>query len=184
MDGRIKNCLFFVAFMLTVPQWVAAESLWTDIPDSIVQARGVEAAPSLFKNVRRLTVDSVSLKSTLDKAPMESGQIPDTQIQLPMPDGRLSDFYIVESPVMEPGLAGKYPQIKTYKVRSVDDDFITGRLDLGPNGFHAYLNTSDGVVYIDPEPASNDAYNSFYKPCFESIHNIIFSNIDQLIAVR
>jgi len=65
---------------------------------------------------------------------------------------------------MEPELAEKYPQIKTYRVRAAADPSVTGRVDMGPNGFHAYLATADGIVFINPvTPRQPDHYVSFYK---------------------
>ena len=80
-----------------------------------------------------------------------------------MPDGGLTTFHVVESPVMAPALSQKYPQIKTYKVRSTDDGNVSGRVDIGPNGFHAYINSPGGVVYINPDTETTDVYFSFYN---------------------
>jgi hypothetical protein len=72
------------------------------------------------------------------------------EIQLPMPDGKFGRFRAEESPVMEPLLAARYPQINTYRAQGVDDPAATARFGLTPAGFHAIVLTPSGTFYIDP----------------------------------
>jgi len=85
----------------------------------------------------------------LSRAPNEVRGTSD-MISLPMPDGSLAKFSIVESPSMEDGLADEFPQIKSYKVYGIDDPSASGRVDMSPNGFRGMLMTSQGRVFIDP----------------------------------
>jgi len=91
------------------------------------------------------------LRNLLHNAPRESSGDNSYIISLPLPDGSLSRYSIVESPVMAPALAAKYPEIKTYKVYGIDDPSASGRVDITPRGFHAMLHTAQGRVTIDPE---------------------------------
>ena len=91
------------------------------------------------------------LRNLLHNAPRESSGDNSYIISLPLPDGSLSRYSIVESPVMAPALAAKYPEIKTYKVYGIDDPTASGRVDITPRGFHAMLHTAQGRVTIDPE---------------------------------
>jgi hypothetical protein len=50
-------------------------------------------------------------------------------LSLPAPAGGFQRFSVAESPVMEPGLAAKHPDIKTYSGRGIDDRAATIRFD-------------------------------------------------------
>jgi hypothetical protein len=89
----------------------------------------------------------------LSQAPQESARTEissDALISLPMPDGTQAQFRFVESPVMHPDLAARFPEIKTYRGRGVDDPTATVRFDLTPAGFHAQVLSTKGAIYIEP----------------------------------
>src|SRR5262245_19419895 len=84
----------------------------------------VEVAPDEF---RALTLDDAALKADLAGAPSvglkgrAAAAGPGTVLALPAPAGGVERFAVVESPIMEPGLAARHPEIKTYAGRGIDD---------------------------------------------------------------
>lgn len=112
-------------------------------------------------------IDRAALRASLEKAPKESSK--DTreapgEIALPMPDGTSRRFRIMESPVMAPELAAKFPEIKTYVGQGIDDPSASARIDLTPEGFHAQILSPSGTVYIDPFWRGNGIlHTSYYK---------------------
>ena len=107
---------------------------------------------------RALRLDFNSMKTVLEAAPPEHAQRtshPGIEIQLPMPDGSWERFNVVESPVMEPGLAAAYPFIKTYAAQGIDDPDATARLDITLFGFHSMILSPKGMMFIEPASLGN-----------------------------
>jgi len=138
--------LCLTALLLLTTRAGAVEPIWQEVNQA--RARAVETP------ARQYQVDSLALRATLQRVTEVSGPGSQRIIRLPMPDGSLADFEIYESPVMEAGLAQRYPEIKTYKVYGIDDPLASGRLDMTPQGFHAMLHTSQGRLFIDPQAGS------------------------------
>jgi hypothetical protein len=115
-----------------------------------------------------------ALERRLDLAPLEAQDPataagPTIELLLPTPDGNLERFAVVESSVMEPGLAQWLNErgwpMRTFTARSLDHPGVTARLDWGgPNGFHAVVLSTSGTWYVDPQaPGRFDRYVSYYK---------------------
>ena len=93
------------------------------------------------------------LSATLSSAPAEFAtyaKTEDYRMSLPMPDGSVQSFRIWDSPIMEPGLARQYPEIRTYVGQGIDDPTATARFDVTPLGFHAQVISVSGTTYVDP----------------------------------
>jgi hypothetical protein len=105
------------------------------------------------RRFRAYRLDREAMAARLGEAPEESARVPRERrlaLALPRPDGTFVRFAIQESPVMEPGLAAKHPDVRTYSGRGIDDPAATIRLDLTPLGFHASVRGPGGAWYIDP----------------------------------
>lgn len=70
-------------------------------------------------------------------------------IELPLPDGN-ERFNVYHSPVVEPELQEKYPDIRSYKGFGIEDPSKILRMTLSPLGLKASIRTSEGEIYIDP----------------------------------
>ena len=134
---------------------LAGEELWTDVDDSFLKT--VVERDIVPRSYRTVDLDLAALEAVLASAPLERStdltKIPETGeviLSLPLPAGGFARFSVVESPIMEPGLAAKFPEIATYRGQGVDDPSASVRFDVTPAGFHAMFRSSTGTVYIDP----------------------------------
>ena len=120
--------------------------------------------PMAYRTVR---LDKAALAQALAGAPMEFTREATENpaiIYLPMPDGTMARFRFEESPIMEPGLAAKFPGFKTYRAQGIDDPTATSRFDWLPTGFHAIILAPSGTVLIDPYAEGNTTdYITYWK---------------------
>lgn len=130
------------------------DGIWTDVAADAIQ-RSAHASPRAVMPLayRSLRIDQAALDRVLSFAPAEAAvRVADSSVtlQLPLPDGRYESFRIVESPVMAPELAARYPQIRSWLGQGIDDPTATVRLDRSHKGFHAQIISWRGTVLIDP----------------------------------
>ena len=103
------------------------------------------------------TLDDAGLDALLDDAPREESGRAGILLSVPSPEGDLVDFRVVESPVMEPGLAAAHPEIATYAGTAVDSA-ASIRLDVTPMGFHASVRApGEASWYVDPAFNGDDS---------------------------
>lgn len=140
------------SLFLAIGLFAQSGNFWTDIPASAVNSVAAgewDVQPDEF---RSLQLDFDGIRNYLRYAPMEfsAEASQPLQVSLPMPDGSMELFEVVESPIMEPGLAERFPMIKTYAGRSVSNPAVTMRMDHTLRGFHAIVQTVGGTVLISP----------------------------------
>lgn len=89
-----------------------------------------------------LQLQEVQLKSVLNTDGVT--------IQLPTPDGKTRSFVVSSAPCMEPELAAKFPEIKTYTGIATDNKGVTAKFDFTYAGFHALVFDGNNTYIIDP----------------------------------
>lgn len=148
----LENRWVLSAATVTLPQAAPNDNLWTyldEIPESPIDAPSY-LRPEHFVS---FSIDHSALRGALSAAPMEftsADSLTPFTFSIPSPDGSLDSFEIVETMVMHPDLAAKFPDIKTYRGQGIDHPSDTIRLDVTPLGFHAQVLSTDGSYYIDP----------------------------------
>ncbi len=141
---------------------------WKEIQENQIPVTGERwIIPNEYKT---LQLDVEQIKDLFLTAPLEASvpvQQSTTTILLPYPDGTLVEFLFVESPIMEPELAAKYPEMKTFLGQGITDPSATSRFDFTIHGFHAIIHSESGTIYIDPySRGTNEFYISYFKRSF------------------
>lgn len=149
--------LFAGLFLLAATQVnaYASQDLWQPVP------RANKAISTQVQSDRYYRSDNVKLRQILSRAGQQGGAELDTRIDLPLANGDIEQFQVVESPVMAPELAARFPEIKTYQITGIDNPYASGRLSMTYKGFTAMITTPTSTYYLDP--ASEDLYRGYSK---------------------
>lgn len=159
MRHIIAFCYLFTA-LLSASASISAQGHG---PDTFEWSSGNETLVTARENIagtRAVAYNHAALVSALKVVPQESEVLrvdfSNATISLPMPTDRSTagwsvvDFFVVQSDVMHPDLAARYPEIRSFLVQGVNDRRISGRIDLSTDGFHGILHSPKGTVYLDP----------------------------------
>ena len=138
----------------------STDKIWQEINESAIKRSEAErtVVPSEYKVFR---ANRTALRSALEKAPQEFSAAAlesEAIMTLPLPDGSFSRFKIQYSPIMEAGLAEKYPEIRTFIAQDIDNPAATARISMSPTGFRAIIFALDKTIMVDPY-AKNDSSN-------------------------
>jgi hypothetical protein len=156
----------------------SSSALWVDVKAAAAQRAANGAQPSVQPTrFRAVTVDRASLTALAATAPRERTQaarLNPLVISLPKPDGSFERFAISDSPVMEPGLAAKHPEIKTYAGIGIDDPKANLRMSLSPLGVHVSVLSPKGTWYVERYHHLDDSlYASYFRADLPNAHGTV-----------
>lgn len=142
---------FFLSLLITVCfQALGQTSLWTEIVDPAFRNSSNERLISP-ENYRLFHLDLVALESILNQAPDRLNPSDNrATIALPMPDGNFQQFAIENAALLHPQLARKFPEIRTFTGRGIDEPSSAVYLDWTLHGFHALVLSPGKMIFIDP----------------------------------
>jgi hypothetical protein len=143
----------------------SSDGLWHDVTESDALAAGTGKRVLFPRTYRVVSLNVHAFQDLARTAPLElTYGVEDISptMTLPMPDGSFGRFRIQESLIMEPKLAARLADVKTYRGQGIDDPTATARLDFTPAGFHGFIRSSRGAVYIDPFLSEDTTYYISY----------------------
>lgn len=163
-----KKIALFVLPLAFLFCQAGAQNFWTRADESSLTARN-----NVFeKNYRPATfisfhLDESSLKNQLKAAPSDkTAQAGESSfiVSIPNSGGKIERFKVVEAPVLSNALAVKYPSIKSYTGKGIDEPTSTIRFDVTPEGFHGMiLSAVRKTIYINPVDKANSTYIVFNR---------------------
>lgn len=157
---RKFTILTLLLFSSILPARAGLEDYWQAIHPALVQPAGHQHLfPSSY---RSYVLNTAALKARLMTLPEDPAQA--VLLTLPTPDGGSRDFKVWQTPMMEPGLAAKYPGIRTFTAEAIDNSQVTAKIDCSPAGFHALIFAGNNTYFIDPYSDVEDGnYLCYYK---------------------
>lgn len=163
---------FLTAALLTglncvMPSFASAQ-VWSDVSAAPITAKPGSGISDTLPWARKVRTDTESLKFILSQAPHERLGMSDSTIDLPLPDGGVATFILMNSPIMESGLMQKFPDMQTYRVVDKTQPQNTGRLDFTSRGFRGMFLYNGETVYIEPAD-DQTGYHTYYESDYTAL---------------
>ncbi|MEO1261202.1 MAG: zinc-dependent metalloprotease [Bacteroidota bacterium] len=150
--------------------WTNTKNIWEQVdikrPDLIKNKFHALAEIKLFRLNERVLIEQLNKVPQEKAASMhfEFNKELETIVLLPNGSGEMLTFSIVETQILPPVLANKYPSIKAYKGYLTDQPNSAVYLDMSGNGLHVMVLKSNGEnIFIDPVEINDERFYAFYK---------------------
>ena len=145
-----------------------AASEWNTVAAKVTAADGYEVRASQY---RIATVPADYFAGLLGG---------EHRLTLPLPDGKEVTFSLQPYDLLPADLAAKYPGIRTFKGHDEANPVETGRVDLGPQGFHAMFSHQGRMVFVDPL-RNGEGYAVYYQ---QDAHSRLEEEADRVIGSK
>jgi chitodextrinase len=108
----------------------------------------------------------LALKNDLANSPKrnENAKRSKVIISIPNAEGKLEKFSVYENSIMDPALAARYPEIKSYVGIGIDNATATAYFSVSPLGFKSMTIAADKpAVFIEPTTKDLTTYTVYRK---------------------
>ncbi|MCA0933495.1 M12 family metallo-peptidase [Lutimonas saemankumensis] len=169
----IKNYLRFLillVFFCTNPGFAQQQNFWSQVSESRINIEDIQHKVKLRKS-ETFSLQLDQFKKELSKVNSISkvGRSAGSRVLFPDADGKMLSFMVLESSVMAPELARKYPNNKSYVGYSEKDKSKRIRFSLNEIGLHAVIMESGGKTrYIEPLTKDKKKYRIYDRADLES----------------
>ncbi len=145
----MKSILFFVLAAFAMANGYG-QNIWRNVNAGQIIAEKCprDSHPSAFE---LFSLDLDALKSQLAAAPSRLQTQSNVIVAFPNPQGQIEKFRIFEAPVLHEQLTARFPDIRSYVGKGIDDPTATIRFSVTLFGLHAMTFSGvSGTSYIDP----------------------------------
>lgn len=164
----MKKTLLILILALFSLNSFSQKSIWTKTSEDRTNSLEKMERESFPVKFHLFNLDLNAFKQLMLNAPMETVSNSDLIVDLPNSEGNLSKFKIFEAPIMEKGLADKFPDIKSYVAIGVDNPSIRLRFSVTLFGLHV-MSTSGEIYYIDTYTKDLNTYIVYKRKDIQSV---------------
>ena len=166
--------LFILAFFSFSMAFSQSQRLWKTVAENDIRSLAKVTRNSQPATYKLLSLDLQAFKTALSGAPVR-GQFQGRSqviIELPNASGKLDHFRVIETPIMEAGLAARYPMIKSYAAQGIEDPTAVARFSVTQFGLHSMTLSADkSTAFIDPYTQNGQNYIVYDKKSLTRLAN-------------
>ncbi|KAF2514547.1 zinc-dependent metalloprotease [Flavobacterium foetidum] len=154
-----KLLLFIFLFSCSIGVFAQKDNLWQQI-NSVSSFRKSTATVESAK--KYYTLNTTSLKEKLVSVNGKTAKENPTEITIPNSEGVLERFSVWESSNFDPELQAKYPEIRAYEGRGIDDKSAKVHFSVAPIGIQTMVfRPAKSTEYIEQNPENTSEYVVF-----------------------
>ena len=186
----MRQVLFLLCLLLAFPTIAQETNFWAEANEATIALPANSERTNIPQQYHTLQLNIDEVRSYLQNAPMErtaAARNNPLLIDLPMPNGEMETFQVYESPVMQPGLAARFPTIKSYAGHSLNNASTYVRFVASEFGFNAIFHTANGIALIAPYAEQQaDYYISYYHrhQAIDDTHFVCGVNNDDIFLTE
>lgn len=134
----MKKTLYFITILLCFSTISFAQnSLWKKVSFEEINKFSKMERASMPSQYQLFSLNLVELKKQLLNAPLDTqSSNSNLKIGFPNTSGIIENFKVYEAPIMEKGLSDKFPDIKSYLGKGIEDPTATIRFSVTLFGLH------------------------------------------------
>ena len=124
--------------------------------------------PSTFKT---FTLNITAFSSKLENAPIRGQFFKKSSniISIPTLEGKAENYRVLDTEILHPELAAKFPNIKSYVGESIENPGTYARFSVSRAGFHAQIFTAgEPTRYVDPYTKDKSVYIVYSRADMEN----------------
>jgi hypothetical protein len=158
-------------------------SFWTVVNES--QLKQVQSKAQLPKQRQFLLLDQKQLQLFLENVPERNYTIfSSTILDFPNAEGKMESFMIMESSVMSPELQQKFPSIRSYVGKSIENPSTRLRFSISKEkGLSSMALSDSGSVFIEPYDLTENTY-MVYANSDEDEHDHNFVCLTESVSAK
>jgi subtilisin-like proprotein convertase family protein len=170
-----KTLLLMLLIVSTISSiYSQSTSIWTKTNSENVNALEKTHRSSFPNEYQLYHLNITELRNSLLNAPLrgELTGVSNLIIELPNSEGIVEHYRIVETPIMEAGLAAKFPMIKSYAGQCIENPTAIARFSVTQFGLNSMtLSAGKSSSFIDPYTVDAENYIVYNKESLVGITN-------------
>ena len=166
MKNRLSLLLFFAILCSSSSSY--GQQLWhkQEKENTTIQKKATFQKKNFPSNYEIVTLNRGVFEDKLSR----KSAIFNAIIELPNADGSLSKFSIQENSNFDPILQAKFPNVKSYTAKGIDDESANAKISIGTDGFHAVVySDAKETIYIDPYTKDKKEYIIYKKSSLNDV---------------
>lgn len=145
----MKKKLLLLVFIFSATSSIGQE-LWKITNENRISTLAKMDRSSMPSKYDLYALDFINFKNQLQNVPLDiSGQYSNKIVAFPNTNGEMEQYRIYNAPVMEDGLAAKYPEIQSFSGININKPSESIRFSTTLFGLHAMVFSNEGTYYID-----------------------------------